>query len=294
MALQSVTPGRSESILRIGDSDDLIVMEYSGVLTKREIRLERHGIIVLVTDGTLQLDYDGQPYQLARNDLFLYMRGSAASHFLSSEDFSCRQIWFTESELWNINKFSDTGLPDLVFLKQHPTMHLSDADATLMDSYFSLLCSRMRSNSLPLQYDIVRSLVSAMMQELLCMKRREEATRQIYAGGTSSNQGKLIAERFMELVQQAEGRVRRVDEFARMLNITPKYLSRLLMQAFGRHPHEVIDFFTIKAIENRLRFTNMTMQQVADDLDFPNASFFGRYFREHVGISPKAFRKKYQ
>ena len=42
------------------------------------------------------------------------------------------------------------------------------------------------------------------------------------------------------------------------------------------------------------RFTDMTMQQIANDLNFANPSFFGKYFKDHAGMTPMAFRMKYQ
>lgn len=41
---------------------------------------------------------------------------------------------------------------------------------------------------------------------------------------------------------------RRVDEFAQMLNVTPKYLSKLLMDTMNRKPSTMVAFFTLKAI----------------------------------------------
>ena len=49
----------------------------------------------------------------------------------------------------------------------------------------------------------------------------------------------------------------------------------------------------MKAIENRLRFTDMTMQEIANDLNFPNASFFGKYCKDHLGMTPLEYRIKY-
>ena len=62
----------------------------------------------------------------------------------------------------------------------------------------------------------------------------------------------------------------------------------------NRRPSDMIHFFTLKAIDRRLRFTDMTMQEIANELRFPNASFFGRYFKEQSGMTPMEFRKKYQ
>ncbi|MBQ5724113.1 MAG: helix-turn-helix domain-containing protein, partial [Muribaculaceae bacterium] len=39
-----------------------------------------------------------------------------------------------------------------------------------------------------------------------------------------------------------------------------------------------------------LRSSNMTIQQIADELNFPSQSFFGKYFKKSVGVSPKEYR----
>ena len=90
----------------------------------------------------------------------------------------------------------------------------------------------------------------------------------------------------MRLVEQSDGRIRKVDDFANQLNITSKYLSTLLKETMNRRPSEMIHFYTLKAIEHRLRYTDMTMQEIANDLNFANPSFFGKYFKEHAGMTP--------
>ncbi len=290
MEIHDLKPRSGSDTLRLGDSDELVVMENFGSLPQGEIRLEDHGIVVICTDGMAQFDYDGQQIQLHKNDLYLYMSHSVVTNFMSSSDFNCRQIWFSRGELWNINKYGEISLSDLPYLKQHPKVHLSDDDVSLLDDYFQLLCRRMRDQSPMLYSDIVRSLVSTMMLEMLCMMRRQEAENTV---ATSLHRQRLANE-FMRLVEQSDGRIRRVDDYASQLNVTPKYLSTLLKETMSRRPSEMIKLFTLKAIERRLRFTDMTMQEIANDLNFPNASFFGKYVKEHLGMTPLEYRKKFQ
>ena len=290
MEIQDLKPRSGSDTLRLGDSDELVVMENFGSLPQGEIRLDNHGLIVICTDGMAQFDYDGQQIQLHKNDLYLYMAHSVVTNFMSSPDFNCRQIWFSRSELWNIDMYGEVSLADLSYLKQHPTVHLTDDDVTLLDEYFQLLCRRMRDQSPILYSDIVRSLVSTMMLEMLCMMRRQEAENTV---ATSLHRQRLANE-FMRLVEQSDGRIRRVDDYASQLNVTPKYLSTLLKETMSRRPSEMIKLFTLKAIERRLRFTDMTMQEIANDLNFPNASFFGKYVKEHLGMTPLEYRKKFQ
>ena len=296
MEIQNLKPRSGFDTLRLGDSDELVVMENFGSLPQGELTLDNHGLIIVCTGGMAQFDYDGQQIQLRKNDLYLYMAHSVVCNFMSSPDFNCRQIWFSQSELWNINMYGEVSLADLAYLKQHPKVHLSDEDVALLDDYFGLLCRRMRDHKPLLYSEIVRSLVSTMMLEMLCMMRRDKAQREQMAVQDDSTPGfhrRRLADRFMRLVEQSDGRIRKVDDFANQLNVTPKYLSTLLKETMSRRPSEVIQLFTAKAIVRRLRFTDMTMQEIANDLNFPNASFFGKYVKEHLGMTPLEYRKKY-
>ena len=298
MEAKILTPGRRDGTYRIDDSDDLVVMENIdwASIPSGKFYTENHRIGFICTAGRAQFEYDGVKYTIEKNDLFLYMRRNIISNFMASSDFNCRQIWFTRSEMWNLNMYSDTNLMDMVYLKQHPKAHLSDEDMSLLESYFQLLFHRMKDSSPILYHDIVRSLVSTLMLEMLALMRRDEEkkTEQDYQGDISSGvHRRRLADQFMRMAEQSDGRIRKVDEFASQLNITPKYLSAILKETLNCRPSAVIQLFTMKAIEQRLRFTDMTMQEIANDLNFPNASFFGKYFKEHAGMTPLEYRNKY-
>ena len=304
MEIKPLLPRRGEGTLRIDDSDDLVVIEKvgpipeGGSLPESGVYAENHAVIIICTEGMAQFEYEGQTIQLHKNDMFIYMMlRSVVSNFMSSQNFNCRQIWFTANEAWSIDMHGNKSLADMIYLKQHPKVSLSDHHAEMLDGYFQLLCRRMRDRTPSLYYDIVRSLFSTMLLEILALMRskgvRSEGEMDMENANTTSLHRQRLADKFMQLVEESDGRIRKVDDFANQLNVTPKYLSTLLKETMNRRPSEVIRFFTLKGIKHRLRFTDMTMQEIANDLDFPNASFFGKYFKEHAGITPLEFRRKY-
>ena len=296
MDIQDLKPRRGDDTYRIGDSDELVVMENIGTVPSGVVCLQNHGVVFFITEGRAQLEYDGHVVQIQKNDLFLYMVHSTANNFMASSDFNCRQIWFSRSELWNIDIYNLISVADMSQLKLHPVVHLSDDDIKLCDTYFQLLCSRMKSSTSALTPDIVRSLLGTIMLELLSIMRRnsERAVEEVrHEDINSSLHKKRIIDDFMRLVEESDGRIRRVDEFACQLNITPKYLSTILKEVMNRRPSTYIQLYTLKAIERRLRFTDMTMQEIANDLNFPNPSFFGKYCKEHLGMTPLEYRMKY-
>ena len=294
--IQDLKPRRGDDTYRIGDSDDLVVMENIGAVPSGHVRLQEHGIFFLCTEGRAQFEYDGTVIQLQKNDLFLYMVHSVACNFMASSDFNCRQIWFGRSELWDIDMYKVTSVADMSFLKLHPVVHLTDNEVQLYDSYFRLLCNRMKSSTSVLAPDIIRSLFGTMLMEFISTMRRNADQKKELNQQEASNSSlhkKRIIDQFMQLVEQSDGRIRRVDEFASQLNVTPKYLSSILKEVMNRKPSTYILHYTMKAIERRLRFTDMTMQEIANDLNFPNPSFFGKYCKEHLGMTPLEYRNKY-
>ena len=296
MEIQDLKPRKGDDTYRIGDSDDLVLMENIGAVPSGGVCLQNHGIIFFCTEGRAQFEYDGTVVRVQKNDMFLYMAHSTACNFLTSSDFNCRQIWFTRSELWNIEIYNLISVSDMTLLKLYPVVHLTDDEIKLCDTYFQLLCNRIKMSTSVLTPYIVRSLLGTMLLELLSIMRLN-SERMVVEGRQEeinpSLHKKRIIDNFMRLVEQSDGRIRRVDDFATQLNVTPKYLSTILKEVMNRRPSTYIQLYTLKAIERRLRFTDMTMQEIANDLNFPNPSFFGKYCKEHLGMTPLEYRMKY-
>ena len=296
MDIQDLKPRRGDDTYRIGDSDELVVMENIGTVPSGVVCLQNHGVLFFITEGRAQLEYDGHVVQLQKNDLFLYMVHSTAANFMASSDFNCRQIWFGRAELFNIDIYKQISVADMSNLKLNPVVHLKGDDIKLCDTYFQLLRDRMKFSTSVLTPDIVRMLFGTILLEILSIMRRnsEQVAEEVqHEDINSSLHKKRIVDDFMRLVEESDGRIRRVDEFASQLNVTPKYLSTILKEVMNRRPSTYILLYTLKAIERRLRFTDMTMQEIANDLNFPNPSFFGKYCKEHLGMTPLEYRMKY-
>lgn len=93
---------------------------------------------------------------------------------------------------------------------------------------------------------------------------------------------KLIEENFM--------RERTVAFYADQLCLTPKYLSVIVKSVCGKTVQQLIFKAIIRRSIYLMKNTNMTIQQIASDLSFPNASSFGTFFKKHTGLSPKNYR----
>ncbi|MDE6295550.1 MAG: helix-turn-helix domain-containing protein [Muribaculaceae bacterium] len=97
-------------------------------------------------------------------------------------------------------------------------------------------------------------------------------------------------EKFLRLVQENFRKERFLDYYADRLELTPKHLSRIIKQHTGFTAVEWINRYIILEAKVMLSSTNMNVQQIAEELNFPSQSFFGKYFKKATGVSPKDFR----
>ena len=99
-------------------------------------------------------------------------------------------------------------------------------------------------------------------------------------------------ERFMQLLDRNFKNERKIGFYASELCITPKYLSTLVKKLSGKSAAEWINGLIIMEAKHLLRYSGTTIQEVSDNLNFPNQSFFTQYFRRETGITPSRYRRE--
>lgn len=104
-----------------------------------------------------------------------------------------------------------------------------------------------------------------------------------------SKQGR-ISDRFLTLVQEHYRKERFLEFYAREMEVTTKHLSRTVKAQTGHTAVEWIERFVILEAKVLLKSSNLNVQQISDELNFPSQSFFGKYFKKFTGMSPKEFR----
>lgn len=110
----------------------------------------------------------------------------------------------------------------------------------------------------------------------------------------STNRREALFKHFLQLVHEHYAKERTVEFYADKLCITSRYLSAVVNSVSGHTPKEFIDRFVVQEIKALLQSTELSMQEIANQLHFPDQSFFGRYFKKHTGMMPSRYRLEYQ
>ena len=85
-----------------------------------------------------------------------------------------------------------------------------------------------------------------------------------------------------------------LDDVAASLGLSPTYLSRLFKKETGGCLQDFVNEERVFRASNLLLYSELSLPEIANYVGFPNQSYFGKIFKQHKGMTPKAFRDRYQ
>ena len=97
-------------------------------------------------------------------------------------------------------------------------------------------------------------------------------------------------QRFLDLLNASPYKRRPVASYANELYISPKHLTAIIKKCSGKTANQWIKERLLEEIRFYLKQTDLSIKQVSDKLDFPNPSFFGKYVKDNLGMTPGEFR----
>lgn len=109
---------------------------------------------------------------------------------------------------------------------------------------------------------------------------------------SKGGQKTLLSQQFIDLLKQHIREERMVDYYASQLFVTPKYLSRVCLQATGHNASYWISQFAVKEILEQITSTNLPLSEISTAFNFQSLSHFTRYVKKHTRQTPSAFRMK--
>lgn len=101
-------------------------------------------------------------------------------------------------------------------------------------------------------------------------------------------------QKFEELIEQSYKEQKLPNFYANKLNITEKHLNRIVRECIDKTSTELIAERSVLEAKRLLMNTEMNVSEAGDELGFNDRSYFVRFFKKHVGITPLSFLKRYE
>ena len=133
--------------------------------------------------------------------------------------------------------------------------------------------------------DAIRAYVAALLYEVADIYESIVQNTSV----SLTNRQRILGS-FKDLLAQHFRTERSVQFYADRLFINPKYLSQVVKAESGKSPSDWVNEMVMLEAKVLLQKPNLNIGEIAQELHFSDASFFGKFFKRHEGKSPKTFR----
>jgi AraC-like DNA-binding protein len=276
----------SESVFL--DNDLLLTEHIDKAPMPTEPRRMNFILIGLCLQGEVMYELDTKMQIIKPGDILIVSDRHVVDSYRCSEDMQglcmMMSVQFFREIIQNVSDISSLFL----FSRLHPVMRLEDREIETFKEYFQVIKQKIGDEHNHFRKDLIKALLLAMFYDLSNIIYR------VKADGKPRSRAEVIFTQFITLVEKHFREERRVAWYAKQLCITAKYLSETVKAVSRRTPNEWIDDYITLELRVQLKNSTKTIKEIARDLKFPNQSFMGKFFKEHVGVSPLQYRRRRQ
>ena len=246
-------------------------------------------LIVLCLQGSAEVQCDLQRFHIEENTLFVCKPGTILQ-VINRQSIEISAIVMDMSMQEDLNISFQKLLPHYSRLEKLTVFPLSNKECMRFNTMIGFLHDSISDSPSQLFYhECVRSQLVTISYEFLAIFSRNLSPADEAENHLTRSQDYF--RQFINLLGQHFREQRRISFYASQLNITPKYLGTIVMQTTGRPAAAWVNEYVMAEARALLRNTSLSIQEIAYTLNFPNQSFFGKYFKAHAGVSPREFRQ---
>ena len=248
-------------------------------------------IIGVGTEGETSVSFNLHEFRLKKDSMFIFTPKNILQ-VNSQQYFKADVIAISPDFMRRINIDIKNMMPLFLKFVENPTLALTPEESRSMRGMIAQIERETRGPETHFSFDIVSGLIAATIYkvgDIMYHYLAEHPEEQ----NNSHNRAEEYFKQFTHLLGEHFREERSVGFYARQLCITPKYLTTLIKRISGQSVSEWIDNYVILEAKTLLKYSTMSIQEIAYYLNFPNQSFFGSYFKRNTGMSPSQYREQH-
>ena len=247
--------------------------------------LKGWGIHVLCLEGSGNFNYNGKKILFKKNDAMVISHPDLVSDLEISEDLKVKIVAAPFKFMYNLLPANHYGVGGCISLFEEPVIPLSEEESKRFEEDLDRIKSRMNETDNLFYDEMLGSLELTMIYDLFNFHAKLHSDVH-----TTERTGNIVK----TLISMFEGGQtkfhREVAYYADKLNVSPKYLSETVKNKTGRNVIYLIDRYTVPMVAEYLKNSDLSLKQIAEEMNFKTLSYFCRYVQKHLGMTPSEYR----
>lgn len=244
-------------------------------------------ILIMCRNGSAQFEVNSTRYDIGPRQAFIYIPKLVMNACIFSPDFEAATLCLSSQIMAKF--IGESKLWEKAFeISRAPIIEFNERNTRIFTLYGELISHRLNDTNRPHRKEVMSAITAAAVFELFT-EIEEQHGKEVRPVLTS---GDRLFQRFIVLLSDQDVKPRSVAWYADKLCVTTKYLSSVCKSISNRTARNIISMYVIADIQNLLKNSTLSTKEIAAKLDFPNISFFGKYVKAHLGVSPNEYRRR--
>ncbi len=249
--------------------------------------------VFLCTNGEVQVALEKEIHRIRRGDMYIYMPSLPIRLLYKSEDAEGLLVALDVDFMLPVVQ-RVANAENLLHVRRYPFFSLTEENFGYIRSMLEKLWERIyeedkdRKGFLQqrLQVELIKSMAQTITYEVLSIYFSKLPIQPMV-----QTKKDLIFHQFLLSLFRHFRQEREVAFYAELQHLSPRYFSSIIKEKSGNNALQWIVQMVITEAKLLLETSNLSIKEISVQLNFPTQSFFGKYFKQYTGISPKEFRE---
>lgn len=244
-----------------------------------------------IVNGSVEVSLEGYHYHIKPGDVYIYMASTLVHLLHKSEDAEGIMV---EVDFYYILPIVNKviNVESQLFMRKNPCVSLSDEQCAHFEYLLNNLWDRINAEDCQkenvqyqhLKLELIKSMGQTICYEILNMYFTNQPLQPL-------QQGKKMLSFRISCCLCSVSIARNVTSlFMQGCSISLPVISTIIKEKTGDSALQWIVRMVITEAKQLLEESDLSIKEIADQLNFPTQSFFGKYFKQYVGVSPKEYR----
>ena len=249
--------------------------------------------VFLCTNGEVQVTLEKEIHRIRRGDMYIYMPSLPIRLLYKSEDAEGLLVALDVDFMLPVVQ-RVANAENLLHVRRDPFFSWTEENFGYIRSMLEKLWERIyeedkdRKGFLQqrLQVELIKSMAQTITYEVLSIYFSKLPIQPMV-----QTKKDLIFHQFLLSLFRHFRQEREVAFYAELQHLSPRYFSSIIKEKSGNNALQWIVQMVITEAKLLLETSDLSIKEISVQLNFPTQSFFGKYFKQYTGISPKEFRE---
>ena len=248
----------------------------------------RNLVLALCNKGELEFEQNYTTCTLKENDFWIITPFDIVSFEKASDDFNCTILILPSESLSPI--FKDVKMLNFKFIKHKPVINLK---GEYLELFKQILSTMWKVKDMVSEEDFGK-IASLQISALTVVQQSyyDKYVAQTNSGYEFLPRKKELFHNFINKLVESHSVSREVLFYANELGVSSGYLNEICNEVSGHSAKGIIDSAVTARLKYELSYTSKSVQELAEEYNFPSQSYFTRYYKRMTGLTPSEFRKE--